>query len=239
MVIMCCRYMLLREHLAMALKQLGLGGGLGWASRYNLSPGVKVPAALADGTGGRRTVLMHWGFPADAKTQGLHRPPLVNARAESLQHRPLFRESFRTRRCLIPASGFYEWKREGRARQPWLFEVDGGGPFFLAGLWIGGGSPDGDYTESCAVVTTEPNQIMRPIHHRMPAIIPMAEAAGWIDPDAGLAALAGLMAPLSAGRMRKRALCPRVNSVRHDDVACLDPADTIQAGGGAQQLLDI
>jgi len=160
---------------------------------------------------------------------------LVNARAESLAAKPSFREAFRERRCLIPASGFYEWKVAGRARQPWLFRRRDEQPFFLAGLWESWSGSDGSVLETCAVVTTVPNTLMMPIHPRMPVMLAVDAGSAWLDPATKEHDLLALLAdPYPAAGMTAVALSPRVNSVAHDDAACLSPADT--AAADDQQL---
>lgn len=233
---MCCRYLLLREHLNKLLEQLGVRGMSELASRYNIAPGTNVPAVR------RRAkaefcepAMLRWGLvPAWSKEDAPG--PLVNARAESLETKPAFREAFRTRRCLIPASGFYEWKVAGRARLPWLFQLPDEQPFFLAGLWEASMSPDGGRLETCAAITTEPNRLMQPIHHRMPAILPLEAGMTWLDPAARAEELQSLLATFPAERMKARPVSSRVNAVANDDAACLLPANTESADDGQQAL---
>ncbi len=224
---MCCRYVLLQDHAKTLLAQLGvpLAEGSAPSSRYNITPSTGI-LAVRNQPGGikRELASLHWGLiPSWARASA---SPVVNARDESLAGKPTFRDAFRSRRCLIPASGFYEWKAVGRSRQPWLFRLRDEQPFFLAGLWETWRAPDGTALESCAVVTTTPNAMMGSIHHRMPVML--ADAASWnrwLDPRVTEPSeLALLLRPFPAKTMTAFALSPRVNNVRHDDPLCLAPA---------------
>ena len=224
---MCCRYVLLQDHAKTLLAQLGvpLAEGSAPGSRYNISPGTGIPAVRNRPGGAKREpASLHWGLiPSWARDSA---SPVVNARAESLAEKPTFRDAFRSRRCLIPASGFYEWKAVGRTRQPWLFRLHDEQPFALAGLWETWRMPGGAMLESCAIVTTTPNAVVESIHRRMPVML--ADAASWeawLDPNlTEPAALAPLLRPFAAERMSALAVSPRVNNVRHDDPLCLAPA---------------
>ena len=224
---MCCRYILLQDHAKTMLAQLGvlLAAGFAPSSRYNISPGTGILAVRNRPDGAQREPSsLHWGLiPSWARDSA---SPVVNARAESLAEKPTFRHAFRSRRCLIPASGFYEWKAIGRTRQPWLFRLRNKQPFALAGLWETWRASDGTVLESCAVVTTTPNVVMEPVHHRMPVML--ADAASWeawLDPNLKEpAALAPLLRPFPSSDMTALAVTPHVNNVRHDDPLCLTPA---------------
>ncbi|HEY0947156.1 MAG TPA: SOS response-associated peptidase, partial [Opitutaceae bacterium] len=150
----------------------------------------------------------------------------INARAETLAERPSFRDAFRGRRCLIPVSGFFEW--HARSRQPWLFRRRDEAPFCLAAVWEIWRSPDGSHLESCAVITTAPNAVMAPIHHRMPVILREEDCERWLDPRVrDPASLARLLQPHPGDEMHAQALDSRVNHVANDDPACLAPAAPI------------
>jgi putative SOS response-associated peptidase YedK len=205
------------------LEWLGVCGLSEFTSRYNIAPGTKIPVVRRKmkAISGELAVL-RWGLvPAWAKEDNPG-TGLVNARAEGLAVKPSFRDAFRARRCLIPASGFYEWKVAGRKRQPWLFQLRDEQPFFLAGLWEAWTAPNGVALETCAVITTEPNELMHPIHHRMPAIIPVDAAESWLDP-AGQAEWLGaeFLQPFSADQLKARPVSSRVNSAANDDEGCL------------------
>lgn len=231
---MCCRYVLLQEHTKTLLEKLGvlLEAGALSPTRYNIAPGGRIPVirgkvepvvpnALSERT--RELVPLHWGLTPSWARDAAN--PVVNARAESLAEKPTFRDALRLRRCLIPASGFYEWKTLGRTRQPWLFRLCDEQPFALAGLWETWRSPDGAVLESCAIITTAPNALMTPIHHRMPAIL--ADPAAWdtwLDSRIGsIDTLTPLLHPFPAGAMTAVAVSSRVNNTRHDAPDCLAP----------------
>lgn len=231
---MCCRYVLLQEHAKSLLAQLGVlleAGAPLPSSRYNIPPGGRIPAVRARSDSSRELISLHWGLTPSWARDRTDPPPATNARSETLGEKPTFRDAVRTRRCLIPASGFYEWKVFGRARQPWLFRLLDERPFAFAGLsetWL---APDGTVHESCALVTTAPNAVMEPVHHRMPVLL--AEPAAW---DAwldlritSLDTLAPLFRPFPAARMTALEVGPRVNNTRDDSPDCLIDAATAAA----------
>lgn len=237
---MCCRYLLLRQQFHELLERLGIDAAPEFASRFNIAPGSLLPAVRAQPgktKPAREAVALRWGL-VPAWTKSAAPAGLANARAESLAAKPSFRDAARTRRCVLPASGFYEWEHRGRARRPWLFRRRDESPFGLAGVWETWRAPDGSQRETCAVVTTEPNDLLRPIHHRMPVMLDPAACAAWLDPrTTDLAQLAPLLRPPPPDTMTARALDPRVNDLRHDDAACLAPAAPNEPGGGPQLSL--
>lgn len=240
---MCCRYVLLQEHTKSLLEQLGVLLSAGTtlpSTRYNIPPGGRIPAirnvgptaGRASETPARELASLHWGLtPSWARSTDA---PVVNARAESLAEKPTFRDALRTRRCLIPASGFYEWKISVRTREPWLFRLRDERPFAFAALWESWRAPDGTAHESCAIVTTAPNAVMSPVHHRMPAILSTPSAcAAWLDPRiTSTDTFAPLLAPFPAETMTAVAVTPHVNTIAHDDPACLAPSTIEQLSMG-------
>jgi putative SOS response-associated peptidase YedK len=223
---MCCRYLLLKEHLIEISVSFGLGEPEDFRSRYNIAPGEAIPAMVVRQPGKRPAAArLNWGLlPAFAKAAADGRFP--NARAETLAAKPSFRDAFRHRRCLVPASGFYEWEVRGRERLPWLFRTPEARPFFLAGIWESRRLPDGRDYGTCAIVTTAPNGLMRPIHHRMPLLIAREEADRWLEPGAAAAdRLAPLLHPADAGFLAATRVGQRVNRVGHDDPDCLLPPE--------------
>jgi putative SOS response-associated peptidase YedK len=193
--------------------------------RWNIAPTQRVPIVRAAGEGGRELAVVRWGLvPFWAKEAAIGNR-LINARAESLGEKPAFRDSFRKRRCLIPADGFYEWKREGAGKQPWLLRLRGGGVFGFAGLWSRWQDPAaGAALESCAIVTTAPNELAAAVHDRMPVVLPRARYGAWLDSAADPSALASLLVPFPAAEMEAFPVSRLVNSPSHDEPACIEPA---------------
>lgn len=220
---MCCRYLLTKEHLERILRVLGLDAPPGYASRYNLAPGEAIPVVRAGSRGKPEAAQLRWGLPAPPGPAGTNRQPLVNARAETLAQKPAFREAYRLRRCLVPASGFYEWQAGGSDRLPWVFRRSNGEPFCLAGLWEIRPGPKGLLVEACALITTEPNGLMRPIHSRMPLILQAEQFGAWLDPQARPGDLEPLLRPTAEGALSAERVGTRVNRVGVEGPACLEP----------------
>ena len=214
-----------------------VGTPLNLRPRYNAAPSQDVavirsgdPGSRSGASDGRTLAMLRWGLiPAWAKDPAIgHR--LINARSETAAEKPSFRTAFRHRRCLIPADGFYEWRREGKTRQPWLFGLLGGAPFVFAGLWerwtvpagatltgsLAERSP-GDTVETCTILTTAANDTVAPVHGRMPVILPR---------DAWNAWLAGEEVPLGpypADDMTAHPVSTYVNRPANDDPRCVEP----------------
>jgi putative SOS response-associated peptidase YedK len=150
---------------------------------YNISPTQALPAVRIDPENGRRTLIdLHWGLiPFWAKDIKIANK-LINARSETLSEKPSFRAAYKYRRCILPVDGFYEWKREGNAKQPFYFKSPKDEPLPFAGLWESWTSPEGSEILSCAIITTEANDLMQPVHHRMPAMVMPEHRDAWLDP---------------------------------------------------------
>lgn len=191
--------------------------------RFNIAPSQEV---LVIANRDRRLLRpARWGLvPAWARDPAIgHR--LINARAETLAARPAFRDALARRRCLVPADGFYEWQRQGRAkRQPFHVRARDGAPLALAGLWEVWRPADGPALASCAIVTVAANATVAPIHDRMPAILPPAAWDAWLDPRQRDAAdLAPLLVPCGDEVLEAVPVSTWVNSPAHDGPQCLAP----------------
>ncbi|HEX6972505.1 MAG TPA: SOS response-associated peptidase [Limnochordia bacterium] len=224
---MCGRYTLTvdgREILTEFSVQGTLPGLEEWLRpRYNIAPGQPVVAIRTDRSGARIAGLLRWGLvPSWAKDPQIGYR-MINARAETLAERPAFRAAYRQRRCLLPASGFYEWRRRGQKRQPYYFRLRKEPLFALAGLWEVWRGPDGQPLYSCTVVTTAANELVAPIHDRMPVILDREAAALWLEPGYDRAALEQLIGPYPASAMERYAVSPAVNAPAHDGPDCIDP----------------
>jgi putative SOS response-associated peptidase YedK len=202
-------------------------------SRYNIAPTQPVLAATNDVKPGSRAKFDYliWGLiPSWAKDPKIGNR-MINARAETLAEKPAFRTALRRRRCLIPADGFYEWKKEADGtKTPMYIRREDGKPFAFAGLWDHWHDPAGTGTElrSCTIITTRPNELMEPIHDRMPAIVPVEQQKLWLssgelDPaDVGAA-----LGPYPAQEMEVYAVSRLVNNPRNERAECVERA----AGG--------
>jgi putative SOS response-associated peptidase YedK len=168
--------------------------------------------------------MLRWGLiPSWAKDPAIGMK-LINARAETVAEKPSFRKSFKQRRCLVLADGFYEWQKEGRVKQPYYIRLKSERPFAFAGLWDHWADADEKTIESCALLTTEPNELMAPIHHRMPVILNPDAYDDWLDPDQqDVARLVTLLGPYPAGEMVANPVSRLVNNARFDDPRCVEP----------------
>jgi putative SOS response-associated peptidase YedK len=193
------------------------------APRYNIAPTQPV-AVVRPGLDAGRAELTHlrWGLiPSWSKDPGMGQR-LLNARAETVAEKPAFRTAFARRRCLIPVNGFYEWQTSEGKKLPLHFRRCDGLPFALAGLWERWLSPEGQAVETCAVLTTDANDLISPVHDRMPVIIAPENRALWLDPSlAGGSALHALLRPAPAEGWLAVPASPRVNSPRNEGPECL------------------
>ena len=193
--------------------------------RFNIAPTQPVAAVRADG-GGRRCDMLSWGlvpFWADDAAIG-HR--LINARADGVAAKPSFRAAFKKRRCLVLADGFYEWQKipGSKQKQPFYIRLRDHRPFAFAGLWEHWEGKDGSAVDSCTIITTDPNELIKPIHDRMPVILAPEVHGAWIDPEnQNPAALRQLLLPYPAGEMEAYAIGTKVNRPAYDAPDCIDP----------------
>lgn len=192
--------------------------------RYNVAPGQMVLVVRDDGAG-RSAAMFRWGLvPSWAKDPKIGYK-LINARSETLRSKPSFRQAFERRRCAVPADGFFEWKREGGAKQPYLFRLKGGGLFAFAALWEAWRPPEGgEPLCTCTILTTRPNPLVEAVHDRMPVMLRPAELERWLDPELPSDAVEELLRPYPHEEMEAYAVSPVVNSTRVDSAECVAPA---------------
>jgi putative SOS response-associated peptidase YedK len=167
---------------------------------------------------------LRWGLiPSWAKDPAIGNR-MINARAETVAEKPAFRAAFRRRRCLVVADGFYEWARGGKPRQPYFIRMHDDRPFAFAGLWESWQGPDEGPVESCTLLTTEPNELLEPIHNRMPLILGEDDYDQWLDPALQRPdALQPLLRPLPSDQMTAEKISTYVNSPANDDPRCIEP----------------
>src|SRR5690349_18059033 len=199
--------------------------------RYNVAPTQPVPIVrLASGE--RQFALVRWGLiPAWAKDPAAF-ALLINARGESVNDKPAFKYAMKRRRCLFPADGFYEWKPHGNAKRPYIARSTTGGPIAFAGLWEAWSGPNGEEMETAAIVTTAANRALRPIHDRMPVIVPPDAFDLWLDCrafDANTAAT--LIAPAADDLLEVFEVSAAVNRTANDSPALIEP---LVGGAGAE-----
>ncbi len=190
--------------------------------RYNVAPTQAVTVVWL-GAAGRELVLARWGLIPPWANDPAIGNRLINARSETAADKPSFREAFRKRRCLIPATGFYEWQALGRSKQPFHFRLADGRPFAFAGLWERwdkGEQP----VESCTVLTAAANGVVRPVHERMPVILRSEDHAAWLNAAAPLAGLPALLRPYPGDDLVAVPVGRWVNDPRHEGPECLAPA---------------
>jgi putative SOS response-associated peptidase YedK len=220
---MCGRYAITSAPEAIR-RLFGYGEQPNFPARYNVAPTQPVPIVrMVEGKG--QFALVRWGLiPAWVKDpRGFSL--LINARDESLDDKPAFRAALRYRRCLFPADGFYEWRREGDRARPYYVRLKTGGPMAFAGLWENWMGPNGEEMETAAIVTTRSNRMLANIHPRMPAIVPPAAFDLWLDArtvDATTAA--ALIAPAPEDMLAAHEVSPAVNTATNDTAALIEPA---------------
>ncbi len=190
---------------------------------YNVAPTQEVAAVLAD-DGERHLEMLRWGLiPSWADDPGIG-SRMINARSETVAEKPSFRRAFKERRCLVPADGFYEWKRTDNGKQPYYLRMKDGRPFAFAGLWESWNGGEGYGIRSCTILTTDANELVGEVHHRMPVILAPEDHDLWLDPDMREAdLLLPLLDPYTADAMEAYPVSRFVNNPSNDAPACTKP----------------
>ena len=193
------------------------------APRYNIAP-TQPAAVVVIHEGRRRLEAFHWGLiPFWAKEKSIGQK-MINARAETLAQKPAFKNPLNRQRCLVLADGFFEWQTTPQGKQPMYIRLKNGNPFAFAGLWDQWKSPSGEIIYSCAIVTTTPNELMAPIHNRMPVILPGPARQTWLEPAIQQPQnLLPLLTPYPAEEMLCYPVSKLVNSPANDRAECIAP----------------
>ena len=221
---MCGRYQIVTDAQAIYdAFQVGAELNAALLQRYNVAPATDQLVILSAG-GHRVARWHHWGLiPHWAKDKAIGYKT-INARGESVAVKPAFRAALRQRRCLVPASGFYEWKAQDGGKQPYLIRPASGGLMSFAGLWESWAGPEGE-VRSFSIITTEPNELMARIHDRMPAIIPPEHHARWLDPALqDPAQIRPMIASYPAGKLQAIPVGRQINNARNQGPAVIEPA---------------
>jgi putative SOS response-associated peptidase YedK len=227
---MCGRYRLSRRKQIIEEHFDAVFGEEDWIPRYNVAPTQPVPVIRQNPKEPIRVLsLMRWGLiPSWAKDSSVA-TSMINARSETASTKPAFRDAMKSRRCLIPADGFYECVRTGKAKQPYCFEVNEGELFAFAGIWDRWKDPSGYWIKTCSILTTTPNAVTSTVHDRMPVILYQDAYDLWLDPAMNdVSAASELLKPLDARLMRCYPVSTRINHVGNDDEACSRPVELAQ-----------
>jgi putative SOS response-associated peptidase YedK len=232
---MCGRYALTLT--PEALRELyGYADRPNFPARYNIAPTQPVPVIFPE-AGTLRFRLMRWGFlPAWVKDPKDF-PLVINVRSETAAEKSAFRNAFKRRRAIMPADGFYEWRKVGKERQAFLIRRRDRQAFSFAALWETYASKDGSEIDTVAIMTTDANATLAPIHHRSPLILSEADHTRWLDPESTADDIQKLLQPPPDDLLETIAIGPAINKVANDDASVQRPmtgeseAPTIKKGG--------
>jgi len=216
---MCGRYTLTASIQTIA-ETFGVPASLETEARYNVAPTQQVVTIMRNGAD--HLAMLQWGLiPSWAKDESIG-AKMINARAETLAEKPSFKRLLHSRRCLIVADGFYEWKKEYGGKTPMYITMKDGQPFAFAGLWDLWKGPDGQQIQSCTIITTEPNELMASIHNRMPAILRPGAYEDWLNPQLrDEHVLTHSLKPYPAELMKARPVSRLVNNPRNETAEIL------------------
>ena len=230
---MCGRYRLSRRKQILEEHFAADWDDLDWKPRYNIAPTQFVPVVRPNSKSASREIsLIRWGLVPSWAKDSSKAASMINARSETAASKPAFSYALKFRRCLIPADGFYEWLKVGKAKQPFCFEVNRGQLFAFAGLWEIWNDPSGRALETCSILTTTPNALTAPVHDRMPVILDPQCYDRWLDPGiTDTIVVSEFSRPFDAHLMRCFPVSSRVNQTANDDPECSAPVEIVQSQG--------
>ena len=212
---MCGRFTL-HANMNLLLSQFAQEAGLvpDWMPRFNIAPSQSVPV-IRDG----KLTMLRWGLiPSWAKEAKIGYS-MINARADTVATKPAFRKAFESRRCLIPADGFYEWQKLGKVKQPYFFHRPDDSLFAFAGLW----ESNREFGESCSLVTTTANGVVSVAHDRMPVVLDRSDWQAWVSPSSSKAQLEGLLRPAADDYLVATPVSQFVNNPKNEGAGCIEP----------------
>lgn len=208
----------------LVLSYFGLEGGIHLLPRYNIAPSQDVPIIRQAGRD-RELVMVRWGLLPAWSREEKTRYSMINARSDTVAEKPSYRQPFHKRRCLVPASGFYEWRKMFHGKQPYRIGRADEGLMALAGIWEHW-EGNGKAIESCSIIVTDANERIRPIHDRMPVILDPDQFNDWLDPDnSDVNALQDMLQPYQDDEMSSWPVSTAVNSPANDDPRCKQAVD--------------
>ena len=219
---MCGRYSLVQTE-QVAERFQAAQAELSLAPRYNVAPSQTMPVVVRNSP--NRLVEMQWGLIPSWSKEPQVKFSTINARAETLATSPVFRGPFKSRRCLVPASGFYEWRQTGQGKQPYWIGMQGGELFAFAGLYDIWRDREGNELYSYTIITTPPNDLVAPIHNRMPVILHRDAEDAWLDKNSKPERLAALLAAYPAEAMEAYTVSRAVNNPANESEELMQPVE--------------
>jgi putative SOS response-associated peptidase YedK len=227
---MCGRYRLYRRKQIVESHFSSASGEEDWNPRYNIAPTQLIPVIRQNPKEPIRELsLLRWGLIPSWMKDSSSAATMINARSETAGTTPAFRDALNSRRCLIPADGFYEWQRVGKTKQPYCFEVGNAEVFAFAGIWDRWKDPTGNWVKTCSILNTTPNAVTSAVHDRMPVILDPDSYDIWLDPGMrNVTTASELLRPYDARLMRRYPISTRINHVANDDEKCSAPIELAQ-----------
>lgn len=220
---MCGRFTV-RSNPNVIAKEFGLSGVLDLIPHFNIAP-TQMVAAVRSLDGSRELALLRWGLVPPWASELSIGSRMINARSETVATKPSFKKAFQSRRCLVVADGFYEWQKTDDKKQPFFIRLKSDQPFGFAGLWERN-DRTGQPVETCTIITTTANEMMVPLHERMPVIIPPEQYDLWLDPEVkDVQQLERLLQPFPSDEMTAYPVSTLVNSPKNDLAACVEPLE--------------
>jgi putative SOS response-associated peptidase YedK len=227
---MCGRYRLSRRKQIVEAHFASASGEEDWNPRYNIAPTQLVLVIRQNPRQPIRELsLLRWGLIPSWMKDSSAATAMINARSETAGTKPAFRDALKSRRCLIPADGFYEWQRVGKTKQPYCFEVGNAQMFAFAGIWDRWKDPSGNWVKTCSILTTTPNAVTSAVHDRMPVILDPDSYDIWLDPGMrNVTTASELLKPYDVRLMGCYPISTRINHVANDDEECSAPVELAQ-----------
>jgi len=224
-----CGRISLKTHPRVLAELFGVSIPFTLSPRYNIAPTQRT-LVIRNEDNTRCAMLQRWGYIPSWRKPGEKGPEPINARSETAGTSRLFADSLKRRRCIVPASGFFEWQavKDQRAKRPHHIEPVASEVFALAGLWSRWSPPDADAVETFTILTCSPNDVMQPIHNRMPVILPAESIDAWLDPAIDdVSKVSAMLRPAPKASIMAREVTTHVNNPKHDDARCIKAVDTI------------